>query len=167
MRIRHNGTCFSNVKLLSFPAHSTIDDIIDLIEGNRKYIPAIYVVNMIDKISMEELDLYDKLDRYCPISGGLQWNIDGLLDAIWDDLKLVRVYTKPKGEIPDMSEPVILKAADRHRTVEAFCNRIHKGLVKELKFALVWGRSTKFNPQKCGKDHVLADEDVIQIIKRV
>lgn len=136
----------------------TIDEIIDVIEGNRRYIPAIYVVNMIDRISMEELELYDRLDRYCPISGRLRWNIDGLLNAIWDDLKLVRVYTKPKGEIPDMSEPVILKNEPRQRTVEAFCNRIHKGLVRDLKFALVWGRSTKFNPQKVGKDHVLEDE---------
>ncbi len=30
--------------------------------------------------------------------------------------------------------------------------------MKDLKFALVWGRSTKFNPQKVGKDHVLEDE---------
>lgn len=145
----------------------TIDDIIDVIEGNRRYIPAIYVVNMIDRISMEELELYHRLDRYCPISGRLRWNIDGLLDAIWDDLKLVRVYTKPKGEIPDMSEPVILKNDPRHRTVESFCNRIHKGLARELKFALVWGRSTKFNPQKVGKDHILEDEDVIQLVKQV
>ncbi len=136
----------------------TIDEIIDVIEGNRKYIPALYVVNMIDRITMEELELYDRLDRYVPICGKKLWNIDGLLQAMWDDLKLVRVYTKPKGEIPDMSEPVILKYAKKHRTVEAFCNRIHKSLIRELKFALVWGRSTKFNPQKVGKDHVLEDE---------
>ena len=107
---------------------------------------------------MEELDLYDRLDRYVPVCGSLKWNIDGLLDAIWDDLSLVRIYTKPKGEIPDMAEPVILKSNRKSRTVEAFCNRIHKSLLKELKFALVWGRSTKFNPQKVGKDHVLEDE---------
>jgi len=145
----------------------TIDEIIDCIEGNRKYIPALYVVNMIDRITMEELELYDRLDRYVPICGALSWNIDGLLHDIWNDLKLVRVYTKPKGEIPDMSEPVILKSSPRSRTVEAFCNRIHKGLVRDLKFALVWGRSTKFNPQKVGKDHILEDEDVIQLVKQV
>lgn len=31
--------------------------------------------------------------------------------------------------------------------------------------ALVWGTSVKHNPQKVGKDHVLRDEDVVQIIK--
>lgn len=32
--------------------------------------------------------------------------------------------------------------------------------------ALVWGSSVKHNPQKVGKDHVLNDEDVVQVVKR-
>ena len=32
--------------------------------------------------------------------------------------------------------------------------------------AIVWGSSVKHNPQKVGKDHVLNDEDVVQIIKK-
>lgn len=33
--------------------------------------------------------------------------------------------------------------------------------------ALVWGSSVKHQPQKVGKDHVLNDEDVVQIVKKV
>lgn len=148
--------------------YSSIDEIIDVIEGNRKYIPALYVVNMIDKISMEELELYHRMAKYVPISVRKEWNIDGLLVTMWDELKLVRIFTKPKGvTVIDFEEPVILKNEERQRTVSAFCRRIHKTLDNDLKFALVWGRSTKFNPQKCGKDHILSDEDVIQIVKQV
>jgi ribosome-interacting GTPase 1 len=32
--------------------------------------------------------------------------------------------------------------------------------------AVVWGSSVKHQPQKCGKEHVLADEDVVQIVKK-
>ena len=32
--------------------------------------------------------------------------------------------------------------------------------------ALVWGSSVKHNPQKVGKDHVLLDEDVVQLVKK-
>jgi len=32
--------------------------------------------------------------------------------------------------------------------------------------ALVWGSSVKHNPQSVGKEHVLHDEDVVQIVKR-
>lgn len=35
-----------------------------------------------------------------------------------------------------------------------------------LSSALVWGSSVKHNPQKVGKDHVLEDEDVIQLVKK-
>ena len=30
----------------------------------------------------------------------------------------------------------------------------------------MWGASTKHNPQRCGLSHLLADEDVIQIVKK-
>ena len=33
--------------------------------------------------------------------------------------------------------------------------------------ALVWGSSVKHNPQKVGKEHVLNDEDVVQIVKKL
>jgi ribosome-interacting GTPase 1 len=31
---------------------------------------------------------------------------------------------------------------------------------------MVWGSSVKHNPQKVGREHVLKDEDVVQIIKK-
>ena len=33
-----------------------VDDLIDCIEGNRKYIRCLYVINKIDNISIEEVD---------------------------------------------------------------------------------------------------------------
>jgi len=35
----------------------TVDDLIDKIEGNRKYVKCIYAYNKIDSISLEEVDL--------------------------------------------------------------------------------------------------------------
>jgi len=93
-----------------------------------------------------------------------RWNFDDLLEKIWDYLKLVRIYTKPKGQLPDYTSPVVLPYS--RTTVEDFCMKIHKNLIKEFKYALVWGLSVKHNPQKVGKDHTLEDEDVIQIVKK-
>uniref|UniRef100_A0A2K5S096 Developmentally regulated GTP binding protein 1 n=1 Tax=Cebus imitator TaxID=2715852 RepID=A0A2K5S096_CEBIM len=125
------------------------DDLIDVVEGNRVYIPCIYVLNKIDQISIEELDIIYKVPHCVPIS---------------DYLKLVRIYTKPKGQLPDYTSPVVLPYS--RTTVEDFCMKIHKNLIKEFKYALVWGLSVKHNPQKVGKDHTLEDEDVIQIVKK-
>eukprot|EP00299_Pterocystis_sp_00344_P011086 c5116_g1_i1.p1 GENE.c5116_g1_i1~~c5116_g1_i1.p1 ORF type:complete len:384 (+),score=91.96 c5116_g1_i1:116-1153(+) len=143
---------------------ATVDQLIDVIEGSRVYIPALYVVNKIDAISMEELDIIDRLPHYVPISAHLDWNLDELLEKIWEYLALIRIYTKPKGQMPDYSEPVVMPHTACR--VEDFCNRIHKDFMKQFKYALVWGTSVKFNPQKVGKDHVLHDEDVIQIVKK-
>ena len=79
---------------------ATEDDIIDIIEGNRKYIPCLYALNKIDAITLEELKILDKIQHYVPISGDLEWNLDELIERIWEYLDLIRVYTKPKGLMP-------------------------------------------------------------------
>jgi len=33
--------------------------------------------------------------------------------------------------------------------------------------ALVWGSSVKHNPQNVGREHILNDEDVVQLVKKV
>lgn len=45
--------------------------------------------------------------------------------------------------------------------------RLHKTLIKQLKYALVWGSSVKHRPQKVGKDHELHDEDIVQLVKKI
>lgn len=143
---------------------ATADDIIDIIEGNRIYLPCIYILNKIDQITIEELDVLSQCPHYVPVSAHHEWNLDGLIEKIWQYLDLIRIYTKPKGQIPDYAAPVILKR-DRS-TIADFCRRIHKQLLPQMKYALVWGQSVRHNPQRVGKDHVLIDEDVVQIIKK-
>ena len=142
--------------------NASVDDLIDVIEGNRIYVPCIYVLNKIDQISIEELDIIDQCPHYVPISAKDEWNFDELMEKIWAYLDLVRIYTKPKGQIPDYESPVIVKTG---ASIAEFVNSIHKGLLKEFKHALVWGTSAKHNPQVVGRDHILDDEDVVQIIK--
>ncbi|KAH9550742.1 hypothetical protein CY35_10G087500 [Sphagnum magellanicum] len=51
-------------------------------------------------------------------------------------------------------------------TVEDFCNHLHRSLLKDIKYVLVWGASSKHYPQRCGTQHLLHDEDVVQIVKK-
>ena len=39
----------------------TMDQFIDVIEGNRKYMPVLYVFNKIDCLTIEELDILDQV----------------------------------------------------------------------------------------------------------
>ncbi|KAL9643752.1 hypothetical protein ABK040_002792 [Willaertia magna] len=148
-----------------FRCDATVDEFIDVIEGNRVYIPCIYAMNKIDQITIEELDLIDRIPNCCPISANHEWNLDGLLEKIWEYLDLIRLYTKPKGQLTDFGAPVIVKR--EKRTVEDFCNRIHKHILRQFKYAWVWGSSVKHAPQKVGKEHTLEDEDIVQIVKKI
>lgn len=93
---------------LKFNCNATMEELIDVIEGNRIYVPCIYVLNKIDSITIEELDLLDRVPHYVPISAKDEWNLDELMAKIWEYLSLIRIYTKPKGQIPDYESPVIL-----------------------------------------------------------
>ncbi|KAG1770019.1 P-loop containing nucleoside triphosphate hydrolase protein [Suillus occidentalis] len=151
----------SNVDVTIRQPNMTADDLVDVIEGNRVYIPALYI----DAISIEELDLLYKIPHSVPISSREWLNIDELSEKMWDALELVRVYTKPRGQSPDYSAPVVLRRG--RCSVEDFCNAIHKEIAKQMKYAVVWGASAKHSRgQKVGLDHILEDEDVVHIAKK-
>lgn len=150
---------------LTFREDCNVDQLIDVIEGNRKYTPCIYVLNKCDAITLEELELLSQVPHYVPICARKEWGFDDLLEKMWQYLNMIRIYTKPKGQIPDYESPVVIPATKC--TVEEFCLRIHKTLLQQFKHALVWGSSVKHHPQKCGREHVLHDEDIVQIIKKI
>jgi len=143
----------------------TVDQFIDVIEGDRSYIPVLYVFNKIDSLTIEELDILDQMPNYVPISSQHEWNLEELMEEVWNKCNMLRIYTKPKGQQPDYDEPVILHS-EGSPSIEEFCNRIHRGLMAQFSHAWVWGRSAKHQPQRCGKDHQLEDEDVVQIVKK-
>ncbi|XP_029166603.1 GTP-binding protein 128up-like [Nylanderia fulva] len=143
----------------------TIDDLIDVIEGNRKYVKCIYVLNKIDKISIEELDIIYRIPHAVPICSYHKWNFDDLLKRCWEYFNFVRIFPKPKGQSIDYLEPVVLR--EERRSIEDFCNSIHRGIINKFKYALVWGSSVKHTPQKVGRDHILNDGDVVQIVKGI
>lgn len=147
-----------------FRCDASVDELIDVIQGNRIYMPCLYVLNKIDKLYVEELELLEKVPHYVCINARNKWNLDELVERIWEELDLIRVYTKPRKQVPDFSAPVILRR--KHSTVEDFCRNIHKSMVDQFKSAYVWGKSVKHNPQRVGKDHQLFDEDVIQVNKK-
>lgn len=67
------------------------------------------------------------MPHFVPISGHKSWNFEELYETIWDYLKFIRIYTKPKGQIPDYNEPVILNR--KRSTVGDFCKKIHRDLI--------------------------------------
>lgn len=149
-----------------FREDCSVDDFIDIVEGNRKYIRCLYVYNKIDSLSIEEVDALARSPYSVVISVHLNLNLDALLQAMWDSMGLIRIYTKRRGQPPDLLQPVILSKQRHGLTVEAICKSISKDFIPIFNFALVWGRSTKHNPQRVGLTHGLYDEDVVQIVAK-
>eukprot|EP00298_Acanthocystis_sp_HF-20_P010686 c18989_g1_i2.p1 GENE.c18989_g1_i2~~c18989_g1_i2.p1 ORF type:complete len:366 (+),score=136.83 c18989_g1_i2:38-1135(+) len=139
------------------------DEFIDVVEGNRKYMKCLYVYNKVDMVSLEDVDRIARLPHTVVVSCDLDLNFGYLLEKIWEYLGLVRVYTKKRGEFPDLTTPIILRNG---ATVKHFCHSIHRSLVNDFKFGLVYGTSAKHNPQRVGVNHTLEDEDVVQISKK-
>lgn len=151
-----------NVEVL-FREDCTADEFIDVILGNRVYMKCIYCYNKIDQIGLEEVDRLARQPHSIVTSCEMGLNLDYLICKIWDNLALLRVYTKRRGQPPDFSDPLILRQGC---TVEHVCHAIHRTLVDQFKYALVWGTSTKYSPQRVGAQHIMNDEDVIQVIKK-
>lgn len=159
--ILHSFKIF-NAEVL-FREDCTEDEFIDVVTANRVYLPCLYVYNKIDQISIEEVDRLARQPNSIVVSCNMKLNLDYLLEALWDALQLIRVYTKKPGAPPDFDDGLILR---KGVTVEHVCHAIHRTLAAQFKYGLVWGTSTKYSPQRVGISHIMADEDVIQVVKK-
>jgi small GTP-binding protein len=86
-------------------------------------------------------------------------SLEALKDAVWRLSGLVRVYLRHAGRVDE--EPLALP---RGATVVDVASAIHKDLASGFKRARVWGGSARFDGQAVGRDHVVADGDVVEVI---
>ena len=142
----------------------TDDQLIDVAAGNRRYIPSVTVLNKIDLVSPKYVAEARKRigEDLVPISADQSINLDKLKEAIYERLRLIKVYLKPRNSAPDFEEPLIVTAGS---TISDVCQKIHKKVAGEAKYALVSGTSVRFSPQRVGMDHVVQDRDIVTILK--
>ncbi len=153
-----------NAEILIRDEFATVDDLIDTIMApHRKYIKCLYVYNKIDSISLPHLDLLAREPHTCIMSCELDLGIEDVVDRCWEELQLMRIYTKRKGFEPDFGEALIVR---RGSTIEDVCDQVHRTLKETFKYALVWGASARHVPQRVGLSHVVADEDVVSIVAK-
>jgi len=154
-----------NCRLTLREPNLTDDQLIDLLVGNRVYVPSIVVLNKIDLVDNSLLtELRRKIgNNFIPISADGDKNIESVRDAIFQKLDFIRVFLKPKGQAADLEEPLIVRS---ECTVSDVCTKIRRTMATDFKYAQVWGSSVKFSAQKVGLDHRLADGDIVSITKK-
>ena len=94
-----------------------------------------------------------------PISAKTGRNLDRLKEILFEQLDIIRVYSKAPGREPDYQSPFIL---DRGCTVEEFAGKVHQDFYKQLKSARVWG-SAEHDGIMVGRDYILQDGDVVEL----
>jgi len=143
----------------------TSEQLADHVAGNISYSKAITVLNKIDLVDKKFLkELKKKIkSEVIEVSANSNINIELLKEKIYERLKFIRIYMRPKGGETDFKEPLIAREGD---TVEDICNKLHRRMRREFRYSLVWGKSVKFGGQRVGLNHILLDEDVLTIIKK-
>lgn len=141
------------------------EQLADHIAGNISYSKAITILNKIDLVDKTFLkDLKTKIkSEVIEVSANSDVNVELLKEKIYEKLKFIRIYLKPKGGEADFVDPLIAREGD---TVEDICNKLHRRLKREFRYGLIWGKSVKFGGQRVGLTHIMLDEDVLTIIKR-
>jgi len=143
----------------------TSEQLADFIAGNISYSKSITILNKIDLVDKKFLkNLKKKIkSEVIQVSAESDMNIELLKEKIYEKLKFIRIYMRPKGGETDFKEPLIAREGD---TVEDICNKLHRRMKRAFRYGLVWGKSVKFGGQRVGLMHVLLDEDVLTIIKK-
>ncbi|HUT20617.1 MAG TPA: TGS domain-containing protein [Anaerolineae bacterium] len=94
-----------------------------------------------------------------PVSAKTGHHVDEFKRRVFDALDIVRVYSKPPGEEPDLSAPFVIH---KGATVQELAGKVHKDFLEQLKSARVWGSATH-DGQMVGRDHVLQDGDIVEL----
>jgi small GTP-binding protein len=137
------------------------DEFIDAVEGNRAYIPMVVAVNKIDAVPNLDKKKFQPGSIFVSAEGRI--GTEELKETIYNSLRFIRIFTRRRGEKADLEEPLMMKSGT---TIGEVCERLHRDLKRDFRYALVTGKSVKHTQQRVGLDHVVLDGDVIYIVKR-
>ncbi|MFC1734825.1 GTPase [Candidatus Hydrogenedentota bacterium] len=129
-----------------------------------KQIPSLVVVNKCDAEEDDELlelviELVPTKMQFIPVSAKTGRGLEGLREAAFKMLNIMRVYSKAPGKPADMKEPF---AVPCESTVLEFATTVHQDFARDFKSARIWGVA-KFDGQSVSGDHVLHDGDIVEL----
>ncbi len=146
------------------------DRFLDLLTGDRIYTKGLVALTKCDAAEKASLtQAHSTLEREAPtwsrvlVSPLEDIGLEELRQAIYDTLGFISIYMKPPGKEADMDEPLIIRVG---ATVGMVCDQLHRHFRKRFRYAAVWGPSAKFPGQTVGRNHELAEGDILSIVVR-
>ena len=95
-----------------------------------------------------------------PVSILDEASLDAIRVAIWGLTGLIRVHLRSNGVIDE--EPLALEPGS---TVEDVADWVHHDLAASFSGARIRGPSARFDDQRVGRDHLVADGDIVEILR--
>jgi uncharacterized protein len=157
-------SCGPDVALPSGPQIPGTVEVDDIPDPFRVQLPTLLVANKSDlDAGPDEVQVLEELTQtHFPAlacSARIGSGLDHLARFLFESLQVVRVYTKPPGERPDMSRPFTVRRGD---TLLDVARLVHRDVADSLKFGRLWGSGT-FDGQQVGPDYLVADGDVVEL----
>jgi ribosome-interacting GTPase 1 len=101
-----------------------------------------------------------------PVSAATGQGLEALRHRIFEELNVIRIYTKIPGKKADLSSPPFVL---RHgSTVLDAARAVHREFMHSLKYAKVWSsdrskRSVRYDGQMVERTHQLEDGDILEL----
>lgn len=130
-------------------------------------LPTLLLANKADLLEHAETDLEVLAELEEPhfpvmlVSAKTGLGLGELGSWLWRALGLLRVYTKAPGKPAERDRPFTLRVGEQ--TVADAARLVHRDMARTLKFARVWGPSVTADGQHVGREHRLADGDVLEL----
>lgn len=124
-----------------------------LIVANKKdLVPDEKIDHLLKELSGEKLEIIT-------VSALDQDELDELRKKIFFMLDIIRIYSKAPGKKATFDDPFTLRKGS---TVSDFARTVHKDFAQKMKYARIWSEK-KYQGQMVNRDHVLEDEDIIEL----
>jgi len=142
----------------------TLDDVEDaILENVTIYKPTIVVANKLDLRKNEETttELAEKTSLPSILTSCLTCQgLPQVAPTLFRTLDMVRVYTKEPNETKPSEHPFVVRTGT---TVKELARNIHTDLAERYRYSRIWGPTSKFPGERVGPDHILGDQDVVEI----
>ena len=152
--------------LVRIYGNASLDDIEDAIfENVTIHKPCILIGNKLDLVVGKETatELMARVDEPIPVllaSSLTGQGLDQVGKQIFRSLTLIRIYTKEPNQARASEHPFVVRAGT---TIKELARAIHSDLADGYRYSRIWGPTSKFAGERVGPEHVLGDQDIVEI----
>jgi small GTP-binding protein len=115
--------------------------------------------------SKEHFDLLKSISEYniLPTTIKDEQSLDSLKKGLFELLEIMKIYTKRHHRKPNLDSPMVVPIG---ATVGDIAKKIHRDFFNNFDHAKIWGDSAEFDGQHVSFDHVLMDNDIVEVFAK-